>query len=244
MVHNIVYCYLAALTSSTKPLDEVERIHLRFLDSIKIVKGTRIKLTIIVINGQEDAVSKAFKRKLPANSECIPYYGGGFDVGAYKYAASNLNQRLPHVFFNTQAYLKNSLCIDRLIASATYHGPGVFGPMASFERNAHIRTCCFATFPQTLLQYPVIPKSYSDACEFEHGTNNFSLWCISQGLPAYLVSFDKELPLNQWRSLPNGFRNGDQSGCMAFDKHTLIFENSPAVERLILRMLADGYKDH
>lgn len=170
------------------------------------------------------------------------WYGGfGSDCGTFQAIGQALDCELV-VCFNSLAYLWRPGWLEPLANARHRHGPGVYGPTASYEVNPHLRTPCIAFDPMVLRNYPILIDTREKAAWFEHGPENVSLWAHRQGLPSLMVTDSGEYPMNQWRSPANIFRRGNQSACLVRDRHLDIYDSSTPAYRTALERSADGKK--
>jgi hypothetical protein len=167
------------------------------------------------------------------------YREPGWDNGTYQEMARRIKCDLM-ICFNTLAYLWRPNWLEPIINAVQTNGPGVYGPTASFEKFPHLRSPCLGFHPDVIAGYPLNVNSRESCLEFEHGSNNFSLWAKQQGHPVKLVTESACYDLPEWRKPINGFRNGDQSNCLVWDRHTLLYAESAPEEKPRLERLADG----
>ena len=117
------------------------------------------------------------------------------------------------------------------------HGEGLYGAMSSFEISPHIRTCFYACSTESYREYPYSIETRAESLGFESSFGYehlaFSKW-FSERSKCMVVCWDGCYPLLESRAPANVFRKGDQSNCIAFDRHTDIYENEIPEERLAL----------
>jgi len=177
------------------------------------------------------------------NVKIVRYYGGGRDIGAHQHAANSLAPEIDFaVFCSSQVHFHRAGWLARIIEARTKHGPGLYGAMGSFENNPHIRTCFFGCDPLFMRRYPNVINSREKSLEFESGPQNFSLWVDAQGGSVRMVTWSTELQLQHCRDVENGFRIGDQSNCLVWDRHTEIYAKADPELQAGLRRSADGLK--
>lgn len=173
----------------------------------------------------------------------LDYDGGGWDCGTWQHVGKTVSTDLL-VCMNTRTRLVRSGWLERIVVAVERHGLGLYGPWASYEIKAHIRTPCMIFQPEIIRDYPVIIDSRERALQFEsHGTvqaDNFSWWCMEMGYTVKLVTWDGEYDQPKWRSPRNIFRRGDQSNCLLFDRHCDIYAEASPEEKQRLERLADG----
>lgn len=177
----------------------------------------------------------------PIATDYVTSVCSGFDCGTYQ----EMNRfALCYDFavaMNTHVYFWRDDWLEKLSSAAQFFGPGFYGPTASFEINPHLRTPCIAYHPGIMADYPHLPRNRDECAFCESGSDNFSLWCMSQGFPAMLVTADGTCwEKDNWRKPPNIFRRGDQSNVLVYDRHTEVYANSSPDEKALLESGADS----
>lgn len=167
------------------------------------------------------------------------YAGGGFDCGTYQFINRELDADLV-MGLNTHAYFWREGWLEPFVQAFVNRHPGVYGATSSFQNNPHLRTPCIAWSPLVLRKYPHPCQTRDQACEFEAGKRNFSLWAARQGYASLLVAADGVYPLRKWRRPANIFRRGDQSNCLVWDRHTDVYRDASPEDKKSLENQADG----
>jgi hypothetical protein len=212
--------------------------HERFVRTYKQFKpGIPHRLVVVCYNGERDSETESLFAGL--NPVYTYYTGGGFDIGTYLTVGRGLDSEFV-LLCGSNVHFWRTGWLERMYAAFKKHGEGVYGPMASYETSPHIRTCCLGTTPGLLRQYPHDINTRLESYKFESGEWNFTKWVQDQGKPALMVLEDDELEQPRWRTPPNIFRRGDQSNCIIWDRHTLVFARSKDVDRDFLSKMADG----
>lgn len=170
------------------------------------------------------------------------YQGQAKDCGAYLSAGPHINADWvlccnSHVYFHRDGWL------ERLAQVASEHGDkAMYGLTASYEVSPHLRTTCMMVHPYDLNWYAqehcLSRPEHANAMEC--GEWNFTEWMSHRGNFTWLVTWDHIRLRPEWRQIENGFRQGDQSQCLAFDRHTQIFAEADEQEKVRLSRLADG----
>lgn len=209
----------------------------RLLDSyLKFVAGCDHDLVIIDRCGDSpDDVPQARHMR---------YDGGGWDCGAWQFAGRSISADLL-VCLNSSTCIIGDGWLQRFVEAAEAHGEGLYGPLASYEINPHIRTPCMAFQPHIICQYPAQVMDREDTYRFEvfgfAGTcPNFTMWVRSKGWQTRLVTWDGCYDLPDWRKPDNVFRRGDQSNLIVRDRHADAYEVSDEAGKRTLERLADG----
>lgn len=197
-----------------------------------------MKHRLVVIERYADG-DDSFK---PFATETVRYDGGGWDCGAWQFAARNLNSELL-VCFNSTTQIMGERWLERFTDAVEAHGPGLYGPMASLEVAPHIRTPCMVFTPDVMNAYPGQVNSREDTYRFESmgfaGIPNVSLWTRAQSKPVKMVTWSGVYDLADCRTPPNVFRNGDHSDLIVKDKHAEAYEASNAAGKAYLEKLTE-----
>ncbi len=196
---------------------------------------------LIVINRYADAKDKLFDDYA---TEYMRYDGGGWDCGTWQFAGQNIDTDLL-VCFNSSTYVTGGGWLDKFVRAVYDHGDGLYGPLASYEIQPHIRTPCMIFQPHVIREYPYEVKSREDTYRFEvfgfpPKNINFTQWVRDRGMRTMLVTWDGVYDQPDWRKPDNIFRRGDQSNLIVKDRHCSAYEISDTEGKLKLENLADG----
>lgn len=172
------------------------------------------------------------------------YNGSGWDCGAWKWAARNVEAPFL-VCFNSSCVIQGPCWLERLVGAAERHGQGIYGPLTSNEIAPHVRTPCMAFHPEVVNAYPKDCESREDtyrfeSCGYPDGTPNVTMWARRQGFQTRLVTWDGDYAPPDWRKPSNIFRRGDQSNLLVHDRHCAAYAASDAANKAMLERLADG----
>lgn len=207
----------------------------RWLESYLRYRPT-MKHRLVVIERYADG-DDSFK---PFATETVRYDGGGWDCGAWQFAAKNLNAELL-VCFNSTTQIMGENWLERFTDAVDIYGPGLYGPMASLEVAPHIRTPCMVFTPEVMNAYPGAVHDRQNTYQFESmgfpGILNISLWTRARGLPVRMVTWSGNYDLLDCRNPPNVFRSGDQSDLIVKDKHAEHYEQSDPGHKAYLEQL-------
>lgn len=172
--------------------------------------------------------------------QTVRYDGGGWDCGAWQFAARNLNAELL-VCFNSTTQIMGENWLERFVDAVDIYGSGLYGPMASLEVAPHIRTPCMIFTPEVMNAYPFEVLSREDTYRFESMgfacVPNISMWTRADGKPVKMVTWSGVYDLLDCRKPPNVFRSGDQSDLIVKDKHAELYEQSDAAGKAYLEQL-------
>lgn len=214
---------------------DYQKSSLRFLDTYKTFKP-EIPHDLIVANCGQKEHDGMFDK---VATSYMNYNGGGYDCGTYQAVGGRLDHDL--VFgLNTHTWFRRKDWMDRFVITFKRCGPGVYGPTASYENAPHLRTPAIAFSPKIMRYYPIIVDNRQKCCNFEAGPNNFSLWAEGQGWPVCLITTERAWARPDWRKPKNGFRDGDQSNVLIYDRHTDLYDAASEQDKRILERAANG----
>jgi hypothetical protein len=165
---------------------------------------------------------------------------GGWDIGAHQHVA---NSRTPDTWlmcFSSWAYFDRPGWLAAFVEAREKYGKGLYGSTASKEDHLHLRGTGFFVPAEAIQKCPIGVNCRAESQEWEHGPENFTLWCMKNGFPPRLVAPSGVYEPAQWRELSNGFREGNQSDIWTRDKHTLIYDLAAPEARAILTRTANG----
>lgn len=218
----------------------------RFYDSYKQHQPTRAHELVALLCGKGDRIPDNFSQH-----RSIEYYGGGWDIGAYQHASDALDCDLM-VCIGATVYFHRAGWLDAIVQAFRGHGDGLYGATASLEQfpltpaagdctpNPHLRTSFFACTPSQLSKFPVKINSRRECYQFESGDRNISKWFSERSLACKCVSWDGARDASDWGRIENGFRSGDQSNCLVFDRHTDLYAGAPQDVKAIMQNAAQG----
>jgi hypothetical protein len=220
----------------TKP--EYQHGAQRWIDAYKKYE-TGYEHELVVINRYADNPDSMFE-----GAKHLTYLGGGWDCGAWQFAGREIDTDLL-VCFNSSTYVTGDGWLRRFVQAVEEYGDGLYGPLASYEIQPHIRTPCMSFQPHVVRGYPHEVNSREDTWRFEvFGfpplNVNFTQWVRSKGLQTRLVTWDGVYDLPDWRKPDNIFRRGDQSNLIVKDRHTEAYAISDPENKDRLEHLADG----
>lgn len=194
---------------------------------------------VIVINRYADSPDAMFDG---IATRYLRYDGGGWDCGAWQFAGRNIDTDLL-VCFNSSTYVTGDGWLKRFVDAVEANGDGLYGPLASYEIQPHIRTPCMIFQPHVVNSYPYEVNSRDDTYRFEvfgfpPKNINFTQWVRDRGMRTMLVTWDGVYDLPDWRKPENVFRKGDQSNLVTWDRHCEAYSISDARGKGILEGLA------
>lgn len=190
----------------------------RFAESYRRFRPDLPHRLVVVSNGgpPTPAMETAFS---DVTVEWLVHDDSGWDIGAYRHAARTVQNCDLMIFFGGSAYVRGRGWLERMVASFEEHGEAVYGAMGSLGVNIHIRTTAFWLSPSLLGRYPYPTTSdRASRYDFEHGQKGLTMWALSIGLKAWMVTWTGSYEHRQWNGIPNGFHQGDQSALLAWDR--------------------------
>lgn len=154
----------------------------------------------------------------------VDHDDSGWDIGAYQKAASVCQSELM-VFLGGTAYPSRTGWLARMVDAYLKHGHALYGSTGNrgdgrVNVYPHIRTTGFWLPTALMNAYPIRVTQNSQRYEFEHGRTCLTEWIKTQGLKAWVVTWDGEYLWENWDLIPNGFHRGDQSGLLIRDRVT------------------------
>jgi hypothetical protein len=240
----LVYLYVAKPTNnfSPPPVSFYEEYAVRFAWTYKKIQhGHDHELLVCSCGAEPDSICHELFD--PLGARYTTYTGGGWDLGAYQYVASQLDCDFM-VNIATPVKLIMDGWLKEMVEARALYGDGLYGPQVSFQYRPHMRTGSFACNPATLRDYPWPITDRQDAVYFECGGGYrpdrcFTNWVVEQGLPSVCVTKHGLYPNEIWSKIQNGFRQGDQSNLILWDRHNTIYRDSRPEEQL--RLNAEAY---
>ncbi len=166
-------------------------------------------------------------------------FTGGFDCGSWQHVGGRQDCDLV-VGLNTHTYFWRDGWLEPIVKCAEKYGQGVYGVGGSYEQHPHLRTPCIAFSPNVVREYPYVIDTRELAGWFEFGPDNFSLWARKNNYACRLVTPNNSYGMTDWRKTRNGFRQGDQSEVLVFDRHTEIYANADRATKLHLQKAANN----
>lgn len=173
--------------------------------------------------------------------EFARYDGDGADIGSHQHCAV-LTGGGYQVSLSTRAYPHRKDWLLQFVKWANFRGPILYGTAGSKESGyLHLRTHAFGILAEELRQYPKTVNSRPESLEFESGPDNLTLWYERQfAVLPMILTWDAAWFLPQWHQIKNGFRTGDQSDMLVWDRHTLIYSIVSEEDKEDLRKLCFG----
>lgn len=207
----------------------------RFLETYRKFKPS-IPHELVVVNCGKEKYDSMFD---DVASDYRTFSGGGFDCGTYQAIAPTIDCDLLFAL-NTHTYFWRESWLDLFVLAANRFGPGVYGATASYERTPHLRTPSIAFSPKIMAAYPFKVDTRQGAADFEAGPDNFSMWAKREGYPVLLIAGSGCYKQEDWRKPANIFRDGNQTNCLIWDRHTDVYTAADETEKLKLSNDADG----
>lgn len=233
---SVVYLYIAAPADNYNPPPPsfYEEYSVRFAWTYgRIDRGYPHEFVVVSCGAPPDKTCHTLFD--PFRPRYLTYTGGGWDLGAYQWAAHQLDSEF---MMNLATPIKLTLdgWLARLVEARKQFGDGMYAPQASCQYRPHLRTGSYGCSPELLRRYPWPINDRQDAVFFEcggidQGDKCFTNWVSSQGLPTVCVAKDGCYPKEQWPQIKNGFRRGDQSNLILWDRHNTIYRDAVPAEK-------------
>lgn len=226
---------------------EFHQCALRFIATYKQYDpGEPHKLHVVTSEGPVTDTVRALFSGICDNFSESP--SAGWDIGAEQYMARQIDCDFL-VCMTSRSYFWRAGWLKRLADERRKHGEGLYGTTGSYEscpltphtgKNPHIRTAMYAMNPHIYRRYPYTIDSRDKGFMFESGPWNFATWFREIGYPTLMVAWDGCYDVADWRKPPNIFRRGNQSNVLAFDRHTLMYEQADPARKAALARSADA----
>lgn len=225
----------------------------RFAQSCKkFWPGYKYELVVVINKGKVNAELVELFFGLPV--EFITYDGDGMDLGSQQLVAQSGDHF--QVNLTSRMYAHREGWLKRLVEVRETYGPGLYGMTASYEGGkVHICTRGHCYDSKDFREYPTQITSRDQGVFFECGDGCLLEWYQSRKQPYGVVTWDafwgdgkcyhcgeetaKKLGL-YFHICTNRFRLGDQSNVLLHDRHTDLFRDADAVEKLRLGRLCIG----
>lgn len=217
-----------------KEFDDCSR---RFVDTYKRFPAGYPHKLYVVCSGQRDKACEEIFAGLDV--EFDQYDGGGWDIGCEQHMANKVPEQFL-VSMTTRTHFSKPGWLKRLMDARLQYGEGLYGSSGSYERSPHIRTAFYGVDTWIFREYPYIIDNREKGFRFESGEWSFTKFVRSIGYPTIMVTWDGCYQPQDWRKAKNGFRIGDQSNLIVFDRHTLMYATADRIRKDELRRAADG----
>lgn len=171
------------------------------------------------------------------------YTGSGADIGSLQTYVNSCQENEFVVFCNTRVYAHREGWLKRLVDARETFGPGLYATSVSRE-GGKLHACgrCFGVDSDDFKEYPHVIDSRDKGHFFEIGDGCFMEWFLSIGRNRNLVQFDG-ITHSEKHPLVNGYRSGNQSNVLVWDKHTQYYAHSDSAEKTRLeKMCFEGHE--
>lgn len=166
----------------------------------------------------------------------------GWDIGAHQHFAHSVSPEHWIMCFSSWAYFDRPGWLKAFVEAKERFGDGLYGSTASLEDNLHLRGTGFLVRAEAIHKCPIGVNTRAESQEWEHGPNNFTLWCMHNGFHPKLVAPSGIYEPPQFRELTNGFSSGDQSDIWTRDKHTQFYDETDPGYKAALNKIRNGNK--
>lgn len=218
--------------------DQIDR-SCRFVESYHNYPPLFPHKTVIVLNGGElSGVTDILFATMP-NLSFYCHDDIGWDIGAYRAVAAKEDCDLLFCM-GGNSYVKKAGWLRRIADAYHEFGSGIFGTMASNEVMPHLRSTGIAYPPKLLREYPLPTITREQRYEFEHGRRSICRLAATRNIPVILVTWNGFHTWKEWRNVENGFRSGNQSNCLTYDKNSDDYAWTTLQRRQHLQKLSDA----
>ncbi len=171
----------------------------------------------------------------------VPYMGDGADIGSAQHAAGLFGDDAFMVMMTSRCYFHREGWLKAMVDARIKHGSGLYGCSANHDTHRlHVCTRAYAMDAGDFKCYPHKIDSRLRGPLFEIGEaneyGNLMEWMEKyQKKPSRLVFFDRVAERPDWFTVPNRFRDGDQSNMLVLDKHSDLFMGASDEEKALLQ---------
>jgi len=156
--------------------------------------------------------------------EVLHYDGGGWDTGAHQFFSYHVPPHEWMMCFSTWAHFKEKDWFTAFVKAREQYGDTLYGSTCSPENGFHIRGTGFMCKAIHVQHYPTVVSNRTLSRQFESGPTCLTARLQELGNVYIVTKSGVHLPESALE-LANGFRRGDQSDLLTFDKYTDLYEN-------------------
>lgn len=170
------------------------------------------------------SVEAEFRKIKPTPKFLLRNNDSGWDISGFQQVAHTTDAEFL-VCLGESVHFWRDAWLARWVEARQQLGPGMYGPLATFNVRAHLHTTSFGIDPVYLRNYPPV-RNHPERYEFEHG--NGALWkrVKTSGGGAWLVTWDGVWEPKEWR-MPEGIIwRGSQSNILVKCNHTQRFDEA------------------
>lgn len=213
-----------------------------FINSYKKCPPGEDHETLIVCNnGPIETATKERFSCFP-NASFMQHNNDGWDIGGYIQASRIIDCDMA-VYFCGTGFVQHPNWLKRMMDVWWKHGPGLYGSLGTWERSPHLNTTGFWCHPEMMRQYPLHVSSKAERYDFEHGPNAFWKIVHRAGFPVLMATWCGEYNWQHWRLPPNIYRRGDQSNCVTFFRHSIMYATAPPQTKSDMEASANWLSD-
>lgn len=175
---------------------EYDRLARRFVEKWKQFRPNPEGMRCYVIfNG--DRTAKVPPVEFPPEWTIRPHDNTGWDIGAYQLHAAETDADLM-ICIGGHGYPFRPDWWSRIMQVYLQWGPAAYSGWGFGVPNTHLRTTVFWAPPFLIRQYPVKVKTPQERYLFEHGSNNFTLWCERNNFRTAAVNACRLFLKDEW----------------------------------------------
>jgi hypothetical protein len=169
------------------------------------------------------------------NGRVIDVKTNGWDIGSEQAAALQMDPDDWCFFMSAWGYFVMPDWLPKIKSAIEEHGDCLYGTQASGEINLHIRGSGYCCRAGAFNEYPHLVSSRAASFRWESGGESFDNLGFTnfhiKRNGAWLVTPSGCHSYGNWLLIPNGFRSGNQSNILVWDKHTKIYDESTESEK-------------
>lgn len=169
-------------------------------------------------------------------------HGQGQDIGAYLDVAKLIDTDVM-ICFGGSTFVRREGWMKRMLEAVEKHGPGFYGPTASYQKSPHLNTTGFWCPPKLLAEYPIRVVTHEDRYSFEHGKAFWKYVAWQKKLPVKLVTWCGEYDWPQWRTPEHIYHRGDQSNCLTYFRASINYQLASPHRKREYEITADTITD-
>ena len=195
----------------------------RFVNTYKKFPPEYTHRLCIVVNGSP--VTDHIKSRFDGiKCEYALHNNVGWDIGAYIKISEDPAWLADAIFCcGSTTHFKKAGWLNRICSVWNDLGPNLYGSHGSHEIRPHIRTAAgFLVPPFFLASYPNKPTQDTvnkhERYNFEHGECSLTWYASVLKHKSLVVTWDGVYEMPDWPAIYNGYRHGDQSNCLCYDR--------------------------
>lgn len=172
-------------------------------------------------------------------TQWMVYNGHECDSGSWQHAALGALQEEFFICCTSRVYPYKAGWVKRIVEEREKYGPGLYTTSASAEGQIHPCTRCFGIDAKLLASYRRWNATTRIGAAYEVGKDSIGQHVRNEGGLLKLVTWDGCYEEKDWFTVPNRFRDGDQSNLLVWDRHSDIYRDADEAEKKRLAELTN-----